>query len=50
MTKVLVVENNDLNMELVVEILDSEGFTVDKAITGEEAIKKAGNSICFHSY
>jgi len=41
MTKVLVVEDNELNMELVVELLESEGFTTDKAISGEEAIKKA---------
>ncbi len=41
MTKILVVEDNELNMELVIDILESEGFTVDKAITGEEAIKKA---------
>lgn len=41
MTKVLVVEDNELNMELVIDILESEGFTADKAISGEEAIKKA---------
>ncbi len=41
MTKVLVVEDNPLNMELVIEILTSRGFTVHEAIDGEEAIKKA---------
>jgi two-component system cell cycle response regulator DivK len=40
MTKVLVVEDNDLNMELVVEVLESEGFTAEKANSGEEAINK----------
>ena len=40
MTKVLVVEDNPLNMELVVEILNTHGFTVHEAIDGEEGIKK----------
>src|SRR3990170_507826 len=40
MTKVLVVEDNPLNMELVVEILGTRGFTVQEAIDGEEALKK----------
>ncbi len=40
MTKVLVVEDNPLNMELVVEILTSRGFAVHEAIDGEEAMKK----------
>jgi CheY-like chemotaxis protein len=41
MTKVLVVEDNPLNMELVIEILAARGFTVHEAINGEDAIKKA---------
>ena len=40
MTKVLVVEDDALNMELVIEILDAIGFTAHKAVDGEEAIKK----------
>ena len=40
MTKVLVVEDNSLNMELVVEILKSSGFEVYGAINGEDAIKE----------
>ncbi len=40
MTKVLVVEDNPLNMELVVEILNTRGFIVHEAIDGEEAMKK----------
>ena len=40
MTKVLVVEDNPLNMELVVEILNSLGFEVSGAINGEEAINE----------
>ena len=39
MTKVLVVEDNPLNMELVLEILKSLDFIVSEAINGEEAIK-----------
>ncbi len=40
MTKVLVVEDNPLNMELVVEILNAHGFRVHEAIDGENALKK----------
>ena len=40
MTKVLAVEDNPLNMELVIEILRSRGFTVHEAIDGEEALRK----------
>ena len=40
MTKVLVVEDNPLNMELVVEILITHGFMVHEAIDGENALKK----------
>jgi CheY-like chemotaxis protein len=42
MTKVLVVEDDPLNMELVCEILGSMGFTVHEASSGKEAIEKAG--------
>jgi CheY-like chemotaxis protein len=41
MTKVLVVEDNPLNMELIIEILDRIGFIAHEAINGEEAVKKA---------
>ena|SRR3989304_4249479 len=40
MTKVLVVEDNPLNMELVLEILRSLGFIVNGAINGEDAVKE----------
>ncbi len=40
MTKVLVVEDDPINMELVIEIVKSVGFTVDVAVTGEDAVKK----------
>ncbi len=40
MTKVLVVEDDPLNMELVLEILRAQGFTAHEAIDGEEAIGK----------
>lgn len=40
MTKVLVVEDDPINRELVIEIVKSVGFTVDVAETGEDAVKK----------
>ncbi len=39
MVKVLVVEDNPLNMELILEILQSQGFVVDTVDDGEKAIK-----------
>jgi CheY-like chemotaxis protein len=39
MTKILVVEDNLMNLELIVDILELEGFTIDKTGTGEEAIE-----------
>lgn len=39
MTKILVVEDEPLNMELTQEILNSMGFTVRGARDGKEAIK-----------
>jgi CheY-like chemotaxis protein len=42
MTNVLVVEDDPLNMELVCEILRSNGFTVHEASNGKEAIEKTG--------
>ena len=38
MKKVLVVEDNPLNMELVLEILKSQGFSAFEAVDGEDAI------------
>jgi two-component system cell cycle response regulator DivK len=40
MTKILVVEDNPINMELVIELLSTKGFIVHTAIDGEEAIRK----------
>lgn len=40
MTKVLVVEDNPLSLELVLEILKLQEFTADWAENGEEAINK----------
>lgn len=45
MTKVLVVEDDPLNMELVLEIVKATGFTADAALNGDEAIKKTANKI-----
>jgi CheY-like chemotaxis protein len=44
MIKVLLVEDNPLNMELIIEILQSQGFAVDKADDGEKAIIMAEKS------
>ncbi len=41
MVKVLLVEDNPLNMELIIEILRSQGFTVDTAVDGEKAVVMA---------
>lgn len=40
MTKILVVEDNPYNMELVIEILKSLGFSTYGAINGEDAVKE----------
>jgi CheY-like chemotaxis protein len=45
MTKVLVVEDNLFNADLVKDILESEGFSVDIADNGEEAIKRAEKTL-----
>jgi CheY-like chemotaxis protein len=45
MTRVLVVEDNLINAELVLEILKSENFNVDLTDKGEDAIKKAEETI-----
>lgn len=45
MTKVLVVEDNPINMELVVEILSGVGFEAVKAVNGAEAIKKTEKDV-----
>jgi CheY-like chemotaxis protein len=39
MTKVLVVEDIPLNLELILEILKSRGFFVNGAVNGEDAIR-----------
>jgi len=39
MTKVLVVEDTPLNMELIIEILQGQDFIVDSAEDGEKALK-----------
>lgn len=45
MIKALVVEDTPINMELIVDILGSQGFTVHEAINGEEAIKKTEKEV-----
>ena len=41
MRKVLVVEDNSLNMELFIDVLSSMGFTAHGAVDGEKAVKMA---------
>ncbi len=43
--KVLVVEDNPLNMELVTELLNAQGFITDWAKDGEEAVQKAEKEV-----
>jgi len=45
MTKILVVEDNPINMELVIELLSTKGFIVNTAIDGEEAIRKTEKEV-----
>lgn len=40
--KVLVVEDNPLDMELVLEVMDSMGITALGAVDGNEAVRMAG--------
>ena len=39
--KILVVEDNAMNMELVADVLEAEGYAVHKAVTAEEGIRRA---------
>jgi len=43
MKKVLVVEDNPINMELVMEILTANGFSAEGAVNGEEAVARVEN-------
>jgi len=45
--KILVVEDNPLNMEFLIEILKSQGFDVDGANDGDEAIRKAQKEVYY---
>jgi two-component system cell cycle response regulator DivK len=45
MTKVLIVEDTPMNMELILEILNDEGFSVDCAEDGEKGIKMTEKEI-----
>ena len=45
MTKVLVVEDNPLNMQFALEMLKAIGFAAEKAVNGEEAIKKTEKEV-----
>jgi len=43
--RVLVVEDNDKNLKLFRDLLEYAGFTVAVAITGEDAVKQAQDSV-----
>lgn len=45
MMKVLVVEDDPLNTELVLEILNAQGVSAEEAVDGTEAIKKAEKQV-----
>ncbi len=42
--RVLLVEDNELNREIAVELLEGEGFVVEQAFDGADAIRKLENS------
>ncbi|MCM1091498.1 MAG: response regulator [Butyrivibrio sp.] len=42
--RILLVEDNELNMEIAEEILVTAGFTVDKAVNGQEAVERLRES------
>jgi len=43
--KVLVVEDNDMNMQLVEFLLEEEGFEIVKATSGEEALQSVAETV-----
>ncbi len=43
--KVLVVEDNPYNMEMVLDVLNAHGYTAHGAVDGEEAIKKTEKEV-----
>ena len=45
MFNILVVEDHPNNMELIVEILNNNGFIIDMAENGKEAVEKAERKI-----
>lgn len=45
LTKVLVVEDTQLNMELVFELLELLDFTYEGAVSGEEALEKCEKEV-----
>jgi two-component system cell cycle response regulator DivK len=43
--RILVVEDNDKNLKLTRDVLEWAGFTVEAAITGEDAVAQAQQSV-----
>lgn len=44
MAKILIAEDNELNMKLVYDVLCSQNYEVDKALDGEEALEKIASN------
>lgn len=44
-SRVLVVEDNEMNMQLFEYLLEESGFVILKAISGEEALKMVGQEM-----
>lgn len=43
-TRLLVVEDNELNMEITTTVLEEAGFSVDQAVNGQEALEKVATA------
>lgn len=41
MARILIVDDNELNLELAMDVLELDGFEVDMALSGEDGVKKA---------
>ena len=41
MSKILVIEDNELNLKLMKDILISQGYEVDTAADGEQGLEKS---------
>ena len=44
MKKILIIEDNELNLKLMKDILDSQGYDTDTATDGQQGLDKAQNN------